>query len=174
MRGGDLSAARTSFVEAGGCAATHGLWRAAVRCYRRALELDSARPRRGRQDRPDLGRVATGNDWVEYGRVLDANPGWPAFGCQSAQIVVGDLGSVVTCPGVGAVLELMMVHDDMVDVHPDARFTAMPLAMAMVILRRAMWPVPREHAGEPPSVRVTFAAGRRVQLDEQGDWQPLQ
>src|SRR5262249_27279108 len=116
------------------------------------------------------GRVASGNDWVEYGRVLDSNPSWPAFGCQSAQIVVGDLGGVVTCSGVGAVLELMMVHDDMIDVHPDARFAAMPLAMAMVILRRAMWPVTREHATDPLSVRVTYAAGRRVQLDELGDW----
>jgi hypothetical protein len=167
---GDLMSARRAFVDAGVCASTYGMWRAAVRCYRRALEIDLV-------DRELVGRIVhisgklpTGGDWVDYARVLDGNPGWAPFGCRTAQIILGDLGGVVTCQGVGAVLELMMARDDHVDAHPDGRFAAMPLAMAMVILRRAMWPALRDVA-EPRSLGVTFAANRRVRLDELGDWQ---
>jgi hypothetical protein len=165
---GDLTSARRTFVDAGVCASTYGMWRAAVRCYRRALELDLV-------DRELVGRIVhisgkLAGDWIEYARVLDSDPGWPTFGCRSAQIILGDLGGVVTCPGVGPVLEMMMARDDHVDAHPDGRFAAMPLAMAMVILRRAMWPAVRDVA-EPRSLGVTFAANRRVRLDELGDWQ---
>ncbi len=170
-RDGDDTRARAAFVDAAACASSNGMWRAAVRCYRRALELDLC-------DRELVGRIATiagkvGADWLDYVRALDANPAWPSFGCRNAQIVVGDLGGVVTCPVAGVVLELMMARDDHVDAHPDGRFTGMPLAMAMLILRRALWPAPRELASEPRSIAVTFAAGRRVRLDELGDWQAL-
>ena len=170
MRDGDGVSARRSFVDAAACASSNGMWRAAIRCYRRALELDLC-------DRELVTRIATiagrlGADWVDYARALEANA-WPSFGCRGAQIVVGDLGGVVTCPGAGAVLEVMMAHDDHVDVHPDARFAGMPLAMAMLIVRRALWPSPREHVQEPHAIAITFAAGRRVRLDELGDWASL-
>jgi hypothetical protein len=166
-REGDGASARRAFVDAAACASSNGMWRAAVRCYRRALELDLC-------DRELVARIGTiagklGADWVDYSRALEANP-WRSFGCRNAQIVVGDLGGVVTCAGAGPVLELMMARDDHVDAHPDARFAAMPLAMAMVILRRAMWPALRDVA-EPRSLGVTYAANRRVRLDELGDWQ---
>lgn len=172
-RDGDLAAARAGFVEAAATATTKGLWRAAVRCYRRGLELELT-------DRELLakilrisGRFTGGNDWIDYARALDAHPEWPRFGCRGAQVVLGDLGGVVTCPGAGAVLELMMAHDDLVDAHPDGRFVGMPAAMAMLILRRALWPQPREHTGEPRSIGVAFAGNRRVRLDELGDWAAL-
>src|SRR5262249_46321869 len=103
----------------------------------------------------------------------EANRTWPRFGALAAQVVLGDLGGVVTCARVGPVLEMMMAHDGLVDVRPDGRFTAMPLAMAMVILRRAMWPQLRETTAEARSVEVAFSANRRVRLDELGDWIPL-
>jgi len=171
-RSGDVTAARDAFVEAGACAAIHGRWRAAVRCYRRALELDLLDREIVAKIVRIAGKVTNAADWASYARVLEARPPWPSFGCRSAQIVVGDLGGVVTCAGIGAVLEVMMAHDDLIDVHPDGQLAGMPLAMAMVILRRALWPVPRDHATDPARVRVTFAAGRHVQLDEHGDWQP--
>lgn len=166
-RQGDGASARRSFVDAAACASSNGMWRAAIRCYRRALELDLC-------DSELVARIATiagkaGADWVDYSRALEVNK-WPSFTCRGAQVVVGDLGGVVTCPGAGPVLEVMMAHDDHVDAHPDGRYAGMPLAMAMLILRRALWPTPREHASEPHSIAVTFAAGRRVRLDELGDW----
>ena len=167
VREGDDASARQSFLDAAACASSNGMWRAAIRCYRRALELDLC-------DRELVTRIATiagkhGAEWVDYARALEANK-WPSFTCRGAQVVVGDLGGVVTCPGAGAVLELMMAHDDHVDAHPDGRFGGMPLAMAMLILRRALWPMPRDQVSEPYSIAVTFAAGRRVRLDELGDW----
>lgn len=172
-RDGDLAGARTRFVEAGAAATTKGLWRAAVRCYRRGLELDlTDRELIGKIVRI-AGKLASGGDWVDYARALDAHPEWPRFGCRSAQVVLGDLGGVVTCIGAGAVLEMMMASNDLVDVHPDGRFTGMPVAMAMLILRRALWPQPRENVNEPRSIGVAFAANRKVRLDELGDWVAL-
>ncbi|HEY1810753.1 MAG TPA: hypothetical protein VGG74_00265 [Kofleriaceae bacterium] len=170
-REGDGASARAAFVDAAVCASSNGMWRAAIRCYRRALELDVC-------DRELVGRIATiagkaNADWLDYARALDNNPTWPPFGCRNAQIVVGDLGGMITCPGAGVVLEVMMGEGDHVDVHPDGRFGGMPLAMAMLIVRRALWPAPRELSLEPRSIAVTFAAGPRVRLDELGDWQAL-
>jgi hypothetical protein len=169
-REGDAVMARAGFLEAGAAAATKGLWRAAVRCYRRGLELDLV-------DRELVGRIvriggklASGADWVEYTRALDAHAEWPHFSCRNAQVVLGDLGGLITCTGVGAVMEMMMATDDLVDVHPDGRFTGMPVAMAMLILRRALWSQPREHVGEPRSIGVAYAGNRRLRLDELGDW----
>jgi hypothetical protein len=104
---------------------------------------------------------------------VDQQAGWPHFGARGAQIVIGDLGAVVDCPGVGPVLELLMTEKDLIETRPDARFASMPIAMAMIVLRRAMWPAPRERATEPMNVRVTYAGRERVRLDEHGDWDPI-
>jgi hypothetical protein len=167
-RANDHVSARRLFIDAAVCAQSNGMWRSAMRCYRRALELDVC-------DRELVGRMATiagkvSADWLDYARSLDGHE-WPSFSCRTAQIVVGDLGGVVTCPNVGAVLEVMMGRDDHVDAQPDGRFIGMPFAMAMLVLRRALWPSPRELANDPASIGVTFAAGRRVRLDEHGEWQ---
>ena len=170
LREHDLPAGRTAFVAAGDCARDYGLWRTAARLYRRGLELDVV-------DREIIERLArlavrfpNGGDWLEYRRALDAHPEWPRFGCRGTQVVIGDDGTVVTCPDVGVVLELMMSASDLVEIHPDARFADMPRAMALVIMRRAMWLSPREHTTEPMSVRVVFAGRPAVVLDELGDW----
>ncbi len=167
-RDGDLSTAVAGFGTAGDAAATKGLRRAAIRCYRHGLELcvtDSVLVAKISALAPRSG------EWAEYRRALEAHREWPAFASRSAQIVLGDHGGSVTCTQVGPVLEVMMASDDLVDARPSERFVGMPLAMAMVILRPALWPHPREH-GEPRSIGVAYA-GQRGELDELGDWAAL-
>jgi hypothetical protein len=172
LRGGDGAAARTAFVEAGLSAAGSQLWRTAVRCYRRALELDLT-------DRELVGhalrvppRALPVGDWTDYARALDRRA-WRAFGCRGAQIVIGDAGAHAECPGVGAVLELMMTADDLVELRPTPATAGMPLAMALIIARRALWIAPRDHAAEPAALRIAFDGRAQVRLDELGDWEPV-
>jgi hypothetical protein len=172
-RSNDPGAAREAFLEAGRSAVSYQLWRSALRCYRRALELDLT-------DRAPIAlilklpaRVVAPADWIDYGHAIDRRA-WPAFGCRSAQIITGDLGARVECPPAGAVIELMMTADDLVEVRPEPRFAGMPLAMALVILRRAMWLSPRDAAAEPAALRVAFDGRSHVRLDELGDWEPLE
>lgn len=172
LRTDDLAAAREAFLEAGQCASGYQLWRSALRCYRRVLEIDLV-------DREPIARIArmpprvvAPNDWSEYARALDHHA-WPSFGCRSAQIVTGDAGAHVECPGTGVVMELMMTADDLVETRPEARFAGMPLAMALIILRRALWLAPRDLATDPGSLRVAFDGRPQVRLDELGDWEPV-
>lgn len=176
LRADELAVARAAFLEAGQCAASYQLWRSALRCYRRSLELDLA-------DREAVGRIVqlpprviALADWHDYARALDpglGTRGWPSLGCRTAQIVTGNLGAQVECPGTGVVMELMMTEDDLVETRPEARFAGMPLAMAMIVLRRALWFAPRELATDPASIRVAFDGRPQVRLDELGDWEPV-
>lgn len=171
VRDGELATARACFLEAAEHAAAVQLWRGALRCYRHALELDLT----DRDVIERIGRlpprVLSGRGWDTYRRALDSHPSWPRFGCRTARIVSGDLGAVIGCAGVGPVLELIMSEPDLVETRPDARFTGMPSGMALVILRRALWPTPRE-VERLMSVRVMFDVRERVRLDELGDWEP--
>ena len=160
VRACEWERAREEFIAAGDLAASYQLWRTGVRCYRQALELDLI-------DRVTVARlvglVGRGGNvvaWSEYGKALDRH-GWPHFGCRAAQIVIGDDGAIVECGGVGPVLELAMPEPDLVHAHPDGRFAAMPIAMAMIILRRALG---------PGVVRVAFAGRAPISLDDNGDW----
>ncbi len=170
-RDGEMEAARSSFLEAADRAIEVQLWRGALRCYRHALELDLVDREVVERVLRIPTRVLSGRGWDVYRPVLDAHPEWPRFGCRAARIVSGDLGAVVECPGVGPVLELMMSEGDLVETRPDARFTGMPGAMALIILRRALWPTPRE-IEKLMSIRVAFNGRERVALDESGDWEP--
>ena len=49
----------------------------------------------------------------------------------------------------------------------------MPIALAMIVIRRALWTAPRDRATELMSVRVTYEGHQRVRLDEHGDWEPI-
>ena len=192
LRADDPMAARTAFLEAGQCAAGYQLWRSALRCYRRALELDLTDREAVQHVVQMPARVLVLHDWHDYARALDRHSGqpagqatgqpagqhawhppWPAFGCRAAQVVTGHLGAHVECPGVGVVMELMMTEDDLIETRPEPRFAGMPLAMAMIILRRAMWFAPREMATDPASLRVAFDGRPQVRLDELGDWEPF-
>jgi hypothetical protein len=171
-RSDDPAAARTAFLEAGQSAASYQLWRSALRCYRRALEIelvDGEPIARILQIPP---RIVSPSEWTEYAHALDRRA-WPSFGCRAAQIVTGDLGARVECAPAGFVIELMMTADDLIEARPEARFTGMPLAMALIILRRAMWLAPRDALAEPASLRVAFDGRPQVRLDELGDWEPV-
>jgi hypothetical protein len=91
---------------------------------------------------------------------------WPHFGCRKAQLVIGDAGAFVECPAIGPVLDVAMPDSELVEALPDGRFVGMPAAMAMIILRRAPWPLRLEKVVPPCSVRVTFAGRVPVVLDE--------
>jgi hypothetical protein len=173
LQRGEPGAARACFLEAAQAAADVQLWRSALRCYRHALELDLLDREVVERVLAVPLRVTSGRGWDRYRAALDAHPGWPAFGCRAARIVSGDQGAVIECPGAGPVLELIMSERDLVETRPDARFAGMPIAMAMVILRRALWPAPRERVAEPMTVRVTFEGHERFRLDEHGEWEPI-
>jgi len=66
-----------------------------------------------------------------------------------------------------------MTSDDHVEAQPEARFAEIPLAMALVVLRRAMWPNAREQAIQPMRLRISYSNRPTVWLDELGDWEPV-
>lgn len=171
-RGGESATARACFLEAARSAVEVQLWRAAIRCYRHVLELDLF-------DRESIEavlrmppRVISGRGWNEYRRALDTHA-WRTFSCRTAQVVSGDAGAIVECPGAGPILALIMSDKDLVETRPGARYRGLPLVPAMIVLRRALWANPRERATDPATIRVTFAGRERIRLDEHGDWDPI-
>jgi hypothetical protein len=169
FRAGDVGGAREAFITAGDLAAGFQLWKTATRCYRHALEIDVL-------DREVIARlvglVGRGGhavEWSEYARAVDRHD-WPHFGCRTAQLVIGDAGAFVECPGTGPVLDITMPDHDLVHAQPDGRFAGMPIAMALLILRRALWPLRLEQAVPPRSVGVGFAGRNPLVLDELGEW----
>jgi hypothetical protein len=169
IRDGDMAAARSAFVMAGDIAARFQLWRTTTRCYRHALELDLL-------DRVAIsrligliGRGGHGPEWTEYARAIYGHD-WPHFGCRSARLVIGDHGAFVECPGIGPVLDVSMPSGDRIEAQPDGRFTKMPFAMGMIILRRGLWPLGLDATVPPRSVPVAFAGRVPVVLDELGEW----
>lgn len=151
--------ARAYFREAGHAAAAVQLWRAALRCYRHGLEVDLVDRHVVRAVLALPDHVIGDRGWDAYLGALDAAE-WRAFSCRDARVVTGPRGAFVDCPPLGPILDLA-VTDDIVEARPIRRFAAMPLPMAMIILRRAY--------GDTP-IRVRYA-GRRYVLDELGDWE---
>jgi hypothetical protein len=170
---GDLAEALREFVAAGDRAAAHQAWRSAARCYRGALEVDLLRREPVARLVKLSKRIGNELEWGAYARVLDEMPDWPRFGCRAARVVAHDDGSIVECSGAGPVLELIMSRADRVEVYPDGRFAKMPLAMAMLIVRRALWTAPRRDAQKPARMHVVFGGREPVWLDERGDWGAL-
>lgn len=172
LRSDNRADARAAFLAAGQAASRDQLWRRAQRCYRLALELDLV-------DREPIERILrlpsrtiSHAEWNVYACVLDCHA-WPSFGCRPAQIVTGGQRSQVECPGIGAVMELTMPDDDLIEAHPAPRLAGMPFAMAMMILRRAMWIAPRDSTNRPQRLRVAFDELPQVWLCELGEWKPV-
>lgn len=167
MSRGDLAAAFRKFLKAGDEARAKDMARLAARCYRDALELDLA-------SRVAVSRLLGVRDqtkdrpfWIEYQRALRRKPAWSQFSCRRAQILVHNLGSVIECADVGPVIELVATADGRFECLPDARFNAMPLAMTMIILRRALWP----HGKSTGSTRVRVSyRGHVMWLNARGEW----
>jgi len=168
---GDYEAARSRFVEAGECAVRFQLWRSAFRAFRNALELDLVDPVPVARLKTLRGSLTMLGDWSDYVRVLESNPGWSSVCAIGARILSADTGTIVECRGVGPVLELAMPEADLIEATPDGRFRAMPRAMALLLMRRALWPFPRERDGM--RVRVAWGTMPRVWLDESGYWQTV-
>ncbi len=165
---GERATASGAFVEAGVCAATYGLPRAALRCYRSALELDlvyapaiAAAIRVAHHAGPDAV-----TDWTDYQHAIGR---FTSFGCRGAELAIGDRGSYISCPAVGPVLAVAMPEPDLIEVTPVPRLEGLPLAMAMIIARRGLFISPREQAEAPRSVRVAYARWH-VSLVELGEW----
>jgi hypothetical protein len=172
-RAGDPRAAYGGFVEAGQCAEQYGLWKTALRCYRNAVELDLFAHGALEHLARIAGRAGAGPEWTEYATALAGSPTWPHIACRQVQLLIGNAGAVVGAARVGTVLEVVMAEDDLVVVQPEARFADMPVAMALIILRRAMWPAPRENAEVSYEIRVTYRGRYRYRLWEHGDWTQL-
>jgi len=172
-RAGDPRAAYDGFVEAGQCAEQYGLWKTALRCYRNAVELDLFAPTAVEHLVRISARAGAGSEWVEYATALATSPTWPHVACRQVQLLIGSAGAVVGAARVGTVLEVVMAEDDLLVVQPEARFAEMPVAMALIILRRAMWPAPRETTEASYDIRVTYRGRYRYRLTEHGDWTRL-
>jgi hypothetical protein len=171
IRGGDMAAARTAFVMAGDIAARFQLWRTTTRCYRHALELDLFDRVAVSRLIGLVGRGGHGALWTEYAKAIYGHGhDWPHFGCRSARLVIGDHGAFVECPGTGPVLDVSMPANDRIEAQPDGRFTGMPLAMGLIILRRGLWPLGLKEAVPPRNVQIAFAGRGPVVLDELGEW----
>jgi hypothetical protein len=172
VRAGDAVTAYDQFFEAGACAEQYGLWKTALRCYRSAVEINLFAPAAVKQLARIALRAGAGGEWADYAAVLAREPTWPRVTCRAVQLLVGTTGAVVACAKLGTVLELVMTADDLIEVRPEARFTEVPAAMALLLLRRALWPVTRE-AAEPFHLRVTYRGTQRFHLFETGDWSRL-
>ncbi len=172
LRSDQITAAREAFVEAGVVAAKFGLWRSALRCYKSALEIDLADREVVQRICAMPARVVAFGEWSEYLRAIDRRP-WPKLSCRGAQLVAGNQGTIVDLVGSGPALDMIMTASDLVEVRPETRYTGMPLAMALIILRRALWPVARAIAAEPAAIRVVYDGRRTTKLDELGNWELL-
>jgi hypothetical protein len=168
---GDFETAKACFIEAGDCAVRFQLWRSAFRAFRSALELDLVDPVPVARLRMLRGSMTMVGDWSEYARSLETNPTWPTVRAVGARILSADTGTIVECRGIGPVIEIAMPEPDLIEATPDGRFRQMPRAMALLVVRRALWPFPRERDGM--RVRVAWGTLPEVWLDESGDWQPV-
>jgi len=173
FRAGDPAGAYQLYEEAGACAERYGLWRTALRCYRNAVEVDLFAPAAVRRLAAIASRAGAGLEWAEYATALARTSTWPRVTCRGMQILIGTNGAVAACSRIGSVLELLMTDADLVEVMPDTRFADIPVAMALLLLRRAMWPVSRDDAASPFSVRVTYRGRARYRLFENADWAAL-
>lgn len=167
LQRGEIDRAFRRFLAAGDAARRDARWLLAARCYRDALELDLG-SRVAVRRLIAIGRHTRDRSaWIDYAHALERDPYSSGFSCRGAQLLVHNLGAVVQCVEVGPVLDLLMTSDSSFDCLPDGRFRDMPVAMSMLVLRRALWPDGRSKRGA--RVRVTYR-GHVVWLNPRGEW----
>jgi hypothetical protein len=168
-RAGDLDKARRLYLVAGDRAATSGNPSAAARWFRHAVELDLFDVVAVQRLATTVPRAAVRAEWSAYAAALRAAT-LPTFPTTAIHLVVSNAGAEVIASPVGVVLEVLLTGDDLVEAHPAPRFDTMPLAMALLVIHRALWPAPRSRPIAPMVVRVAYRGRQPVRLDELGDW----
>ena len=170
-RAGQLDAAYARYVTAGDIAAGGGSWRNAMRCFQRAIELDPFEREAVSRLAAIASQVHNRTEWSEYLTALDRKL-VPRFAFRSVQLLIGNQGSFVTAPDAGPVLDVLLTGDDLLEAAPTAGFSDMPLAMALLVLRRALWTSPSHRARTPMSVRIAYNGRPHMKLHETGEWEP--
>jgi hypothetical protein len=168
-RAGDVGEARRLYLEAGDHHSGKGAAAMAARHYRHAVELDLFDLVAVQRLALRAARAPTRVEWGAYAAAL-RHGAMPAFASTSIHLLVSNEGAEVTAAPVGRVLDVLLTGDDLVEAHPAPKFDTMPLAMALLVLRRALWPAPRTRPASPMSVRVAYRGRQPVKLDELGDW----
>ena len=170
-RAGNYEGAYDRYVSAGDAAAGNGSWRSAMRSFQRAIEVDLFASEAVQRLAAIASQVHNRTEWSEYATALERGV-VPRFAFRAVQLAIGNDGSFVTAPDAGTVLEMLLTGDDLLDVHPAAAFSDMPLAMALLVLRRALWSSPVNRARTPMTVRISYAGRPHMILHETGEWEP--
>jgi hypothetical protein len=168
-RAGELDDARRLYLDAGDRAAIAGNWTLATRCFRYTVELDFFDIVAVQRLATMTPRATARAEWAAYMAALRGGT-LAKFAATSVQLVVSNSGAEVVASPVGVVLEVLLSGDDLVEAHPAPAFDMMPLAMALLVVRRALWPVKRSRPATAMTVRVAYRGRQPVKLDELGDW----
>lgn len=169
-RAGELMDAYARYVSAGDVAAGNASWRAAIRCFQRAVELAPFEVEAIRRIAAIAHHVHNRTEWSEYATALERKL-VPMFPFHHVQLVLGNDGSFVTAPSTGTVLEVMLTGADLLEAHASGPFADLPLALALLVLRRALWATPSSRPRALMSIRVAFNGRPHMLLHENGDWE---
>lgn len=157
------------YVAAADLCADLQLHRGALRWYRHALELElRAKVPLERMIATCRRARVTSTPWQRY---LEALPVLadvaPVINARQAQLVAGDDGATLRYPAVPTPLARVRMIGD-AEIVVARTIAAIPDPLLLIILRRALWPAPRDIESSPPV--TVMIDGASYQLRENGDW----